>query len=204
MEDRRMDTENERRGLELYVRSLSPAGARTRQEAVIERLAALAEREVIAGYDVHVWGTGIRSASPAARTASGRFILERLAAFDEWAARNEATLGTFETNEVASTLTGTTYTERSVPILALAVFENATLRHVAPCRENGEACSVEDCLDAIEAGEPLADTGEPTPVPVGSNDGGRDGREPTAIDADEGADGTSDPNTLAVSEPIGE
>lgn len=78
MEDRRMDTENERRGLELYVRSLSPAGARTRQEAVIERLAALAEREVIAGYDVHVWGTGIRPASPAARTASGRFVLERL------------------------------------------------------------------------------------------------------------------------------
>lgn len=165
-------THDDRPRLELYVRSLSPSGARSRQDAVISRLSALTERDVIAGYDVHVWGTGICPASPAVRTESGTFALERLSAFEDWAERNGLTLdGTFRTVDVASEITGESYTEISFPVLALAEFAGPDLRRVAPCRDGETTYSVEDCLDAIEGGWTLeADSSTRSTVPTGRID----------------------------------
>lgn len=175
------ETGDGRTRLELYVRSLSPAGARSRQDAVIERLAALTEREVIAGYEVRVWGSGIRPASPTARTPSGTLALEHLGAFEDWAAHNGLTLGSgFRTTEVHSVLTGETYTERTFPVLTLAQFRGPTLQRVAPCADGDTTYSVEDCLEAIDGGRAFVGQTDLRPYPVG-----RDHRETTTADGED-------------------
>jgi len=205
--------------VELYVRSLSPAGARSRQDAVIERLAALTEHDTIGEYAVHVWGTGIRPDSPTARTPSGAFASERLGAFEDWAARNGVTLGgAFHMREVNSTLTGKSYTERSFPVLTLAAFSRASgarsferagrsvaptafsgpkLRCVAPYREGSNTYSVEDCLDAIEGGRAFVGRETPKPLPAG-----RDRRTAANPSADRSTEEGSNP--FAVPGSIGE
>jgi hypothetical protein len=54
----------------LFVRSLSPEGARTEQERVIDRLQALRDRGVLADVSLTIWGSRLRPTS-ARRTEAG-------------------------------------------------------------------------------------------------------------------------------------
>lgn len=137
--------------LELHVRSLSPDGARSRQDAVIDRLQRFDERDVIRGYDVHVWGDALRPTSLAAQTDVGEFALERLSAIEDWADRNGVSVeGVFPVREVDSAITGERYVEISFPMVLLTEFAGDDLRRVAPCVDDGRTFSVDDCLDVIE------------------------------------------------------
>ncbi|PSP41866.1 hypothetical protein BRC68_13710 [Halobacteriales archaeon QH_6_64_20] len=186
--------------LELCVRSLSPSGARSRQDAVLSRLSEFAERGTIADYDVRVWGTGIRPASPTARTEPGRAVLNRLSAFEDWAQRNEVSLDdAFRTSQADSTITGERHVERSFPVLTLAEFAGSDLRCVAPCWDADTAYSVEDCLDAIENGRTLTEEGRSTPVPVGE-----EYREATDASPDRDAGRSERSNPSAAPSPAGE
>jgi hypothetical protein len=92
--------------LELYVRTLSPPGARTRQEQEIERLQRLEEEGHIADFYVKVWGRQIDPTTRAADTDQGEFILNRIAEFKQWALPNNTTLDSFyQTREQSSSLT---------------------------------------------------------------------------------------------------
>lgn len=144
--------------LELYVRSLSPLGARTRQEAVIERLQRLEEADRVDDVHVLVWGRRIDPTSTAAETEQGQFILNRIAEFKQWALANNTTLESFyQTREQSSSVVGDDYTTIVLPKMGLAEYRGEELEQVVPCTGPDGVESVADYLDDLErriAGRP--------------------------------------------------
>ncbi|MFB6163745.1 MAG: HTH domain-containing protein [Haloarculaceae archaeon] len=139
--------------LELYVRTLSPPGARSRQEAVIDRLDALAESERVDDWYVKVWGKQIDPTTNAADTDQGQFILNRIAEFQQWALANNATLESFyQTREQSSSITGEDHTSIVLPKMGLAEYHGSELAQVTPCtrREDDDVCTVIDHLNELE------------------------------------------------------
>ena len=133
----------------LFVRSLSPEGARAEQEAVIERLRALRDRGVLADLSLTIWGSRLRPTS-ARRTATGREILDTIDRLEAWADRQDPPRSLcLDSRTVRSTITGERETEFVLPLLCLAVSENGRLQCVAPWHEGEAVHSVTDCLDAI-------------------------------------------------------
>jgi len=136
--------------LELFVRSLAPETARPQQEAVIERLRDLNDADEIADTELYVTGDCICPSTGAAETETGRFLLDRYEAFEEWADENGVELVGFRDRCVDSSLTGETVTGIQFPRLTLAVFADERLRFVAPVIRNGTETTVADAQDEIE------------------------------------------------------
>ncbi|WP_254271863.1 HTH domain-containing protein [Haloarcula marina] len=143
--------------IELYVRSLLPDGAHDRQEAVLDRLERLDREDEIAGYNVIVWGKQIAPESAAANTEEGKYILNRVAEFRQWALSNNVSLESFyQTTDVDSEATDDAYRAMVLPVMGLAEYHESELAHVAPCTDGDVVHSIVDRLDRIEAGEPPA------------------------------------------------
>ncbi|MFB6084002.1 MAG: HTH domain-containing protein [Halorientalis sp.] len=137
--------------LELYVRTLSPPGARGRQEQVIERLQRLEDEGDIDDFYVKVWGRQIDPTTTAAETDQGEFILNRIAEFKQWALANNTTLESFyQTREQSSSITGQDHTTIVLPKMGLAEYRGGELEQVAPCTDGDDVYSVVDHLDALE------------------------------------------------------
>jgi hypothetical protein len=138
--------------LELYVRTLSPPGARTRQEQVIERLQRLADEGHVADCYVKVWGRQIDPTTTAADTDQGQFILNRIAEFKQWALANNTTLESFyQTHEQSSSITGQDHTTIVLPKMGLAEYHGSELEQVSPCTDEDDVISVVNHLDALES-----------------------------------------------------
>ncbi|MFC7077498.1 HTH domain-containing protein [Haloarcula halophila] len=139
--------------VELFVRSMLPDGANERQEAVLDRLERLDREDEIADYNVVVWGKQIAPESAAARTPEGKYILNRVAEFKQWALSNNVSLESFyQTTDVESEVTEEAYTAMVLPVMGLAEYREAELSHVAPCTEGDVVHTIMDRLDAIEDG----------------------------------------------------
>lgn len=137
--------------LELYVRSLSDSATKAPQEAVLERLSELEREGTVDGYTVHVWGRQICPDTPVADTDIGRFVLDRIGAFEDWARCSGLSIGSFfDTYEVRSSITDESYTAITVPSIALAEFHGDELRRVTPHSDGGAVHTVDDHLDALE------------------------------------------------------
>ncbi|MFY4814749.1 HTH domain-containing protein [Haloarcula sp. AONF1] len=134
--------------LELFVRSLAPETARPQQEAVIERLRDLADE--VADTELYVTGDCVCPSTVAAETETGRFLLDRYEAFEEWADESGVELVGFRNRCVDSSMTGETVTGIQFPRLTLAVFADDQLRFVAPAIRNGTETTVADAQDEIE------------------------------------------------------
>jgi len=134
--------------LELFVRSLAPETARPQQETVIERLRDLADE--VADTELYVTGDCVCPSTVAAETETGRFLLDRYEAFEEWADENGVELVGFRNRCVDSSITGETVTGIQFPRLTLAVFADDQLRFVAPAIRNGTETTVADAQDEIE------------------------------------------------------
>lgn len=163
----------------LFVRSLSPAGARTRPPETIERLERLVEAGALDDFDVSVWGREVECSSDVAGRVKEELVLERVAAFRSWAAERGVDLDAFERREV-STVTGETHAVLSLPVLALAEYVEGDLACVAPCTTGDGVLSVEDRLRALEGrGETSRSrggretAGEEHPVPARRYDAAR-------------------------------
>jgi len=142
--------------IELYVRSLVPDGAHTRQEAVIERLETLEREGQIEDFSVIVWGKQVSRESAAAHTEEGKYILNRVAEFKQWALSNNVSLESFyQTTEIQSEFTDD-YSAMVLPVMGLAEYSEGELKHVAPCTEGDVVHTIMDRLDRLEAGEPSA------------------------------------------------
>lgn len=146
------DTQSDPIRLELYVRTLSPPGARRRQEDVIDRLQELDEDGHVDDVHVQVWGKQIDPTTNAADTDQGQFILNRIAEFQQWALANNTTLESFyQTREQSSSITGEDHTTVVLPKMGLAEYHGSELEQVTPCtRRDDEVFSVTDHLDALE------------------------------------------------------
>jgi len=137
--------------LELYVRTLSPPGARSRQEAVLERLQRLEDEGHIEDFYVKVWGRRIDPTTRAADTEQGQFILNRIAEFQQWALAENTTLESFyQTHEQSSSITGEDHTSIVLPKMGLAEYHGPELEQVAPCTTGDDVYSVVDHLDDLE------------------------------------------------------
>jgi hypothetical protein len=146
----------------LYVRSLRPRRAQERQDAVLDRLAALEEQGVIGDYTVVVWGRQLPASEEAVRTEFGAALQERIEAFEDWARRNDySTAETFPIREVETMLTGERTYARLLPRLCLAEFHGRALTFVTPVTGEGSPPTIEDRLDAIADGDATPDGVEP-------------------------------------------
>lgn len=137
--------------LELYVRTLTPPGARTRQEEVIERLQRLEDEGHIEDFYVKVWGRQIDPTTNAAETDQGKFILNRIAEFQQWSLANNTTLESFyQTREQSSSITGEDHTTIVLPKMGLAEYDGPELEQVTPCTDGDVVESVVDHIDDLE------------------------------------------------------
>lgn len=139
---------------ELYVRSLRPRATYDRQRRAIDRLEALADAGQLADYDVYVTGRAIPASPADALTELGSYLLNRVAVFEEWAARSDRPLAApIERRSLSSAFTGDRYDALVLPDLLLAEYVDGALRFVAPSGEGEAQVSVHDRLDALEADE---------------------------------------------------
>lgn len=144
--------------IEVYVRSLRP-GDRTAQRRALDTLDELSEGGEIAGYDVVVWGDRVPSTPGDLRTRAGRFVLDRVVVFQQWADRNDATIDSaFDVRTVDSTVTGEQYTELVLPRMVVAAVAGDQLLGVAPATTDGTHYSVAEFLDRVAAGDAFADS----------------------------------------------
>jgi len=156
--------------IELYVRSMLPDGAGSRQEAILDKLAELDRRDEIAGYNVIVWGKQIAPESAAANTEEGRYILNRVAEFKQWALSNNVSLESFyQQTAVDSEVTDSAYDAMVLPVMGLAEYDGEELAHVAPCTKGEDVHTVTERLDRLEAGEPSAIEQQRTGTPISSD-----------------------------------
>lgn len=140
------DASSVSRRLELYVRSLAPSSARDHQESVVTRVQALADSDAVDTTRLHITGDCVCPSAATARTERGRFLLDRVALFESWAATEDVELVGFERRDGAS-MTGEAITGIRFPRIVLAAFADDELEFVAPCR----GTSVSDFLDSLEA-----------------------------------------------------
>lgn len=140
--------------IELYVRSMLPDGAGSRQDSVIDKLDELERREEIAGYNVVVWGKQIAPESAAAATEQGRYILNRIAEFKQWALSNNVSLESFYQRTTVDSEAADAASEAMVlPVMGLAEYDGNELAHVAPCTDGDDVHTITDRLETLEAGE---------------------------------------------------
>lgn len=135
--------------VDLFIRSLSPAGARGRPAGAIERLRSLVEAGTIDDYSVTVWGKEVEVESGVAAEEGERLVLDRVAALRSWAAERGVALDAFERREV-STVTGETYTVLTLPVMVLVESVGEEIACVAPCTTEGGVLTVGDRLGALE------------------------------------------------------
>jgi hypothetical protein len=133
----------------LFVRSLSPEGARAEQDRVVSRLRGLRDRDVLADVSLSVWGSRLHPAS-ARRTQAGREIFDTIRQFETWADSQDPPRSLcFGSRTVRSPITGDPEAELVLPVMSLAIAGQERLRCVAPWREGSEVHTVTDCLDAL-------------------------------------------------------
>jgi len=143
------------RRAELYVRSLQPDSYCQQQRSILNRIAGLVADGVVTEREVHVAGCQVPASVSAAETAPGRMIALRLARFQDWAARNDCTLGpAIQRRDVEDRLAGTNYSAVRVPAILLAEFCGDDLLCVTPHCVDGDVTTVRDRVAQLEAGDP--------------------------------------------------
>lgn len=138
--------EDASRTVELFVRSLSPSDDGGHAETV---LGALDAAPAVDDHAVHVWGDAVSLDPPLADTDHARFVLDRVAAFREWAEGRDAELVGFETRETHCRFTDHDCRVLSLPAVVLAEYTDDGLRRVAPCRTDDGVVSVGDRVERL-------------------------------------------------------
>lgn len=140
---------------ELYVRSLLPEGYSQQQAATLERVTDLVADGVIGERQVQVCGHQVPASVAATRTAVGELLVTRLAAFQEWAGRNDCSLApAMEFRTVDDSLADAHYRAIRLPAVLLAEYRDGDLRCVTPHRDGDLVRSVGDRLDELSTGDP--------------------------------------------------
>lgn len=148
--------------VEVFVRSLSPRTSRRRLEEIVARLDRLVAADAILQYRVRPTGTELPATPADALTEYGSYLLNRVAAFQEWAAATGRSLGsTVDRRTVYSRFTGEEHDALVLPTVLVAEYDGRALRFVAPCEADGERVTVLDRLDALASEEDLGDEGLP-------------------------------------------
>ncbi|MHC3438842.1 HTH domain-containing protein [Natrialbaceae archaeon A-gly3] len=133
------------RQVELRVRERTPACVTDVIERVTDRLRRL-EGEEVDGVRVECWGQR-RLGAPE------ELVTTTVAEYREWAERHGYSLDpAFRRRETGSLLSQDSRSEVVVPTISLAVYEDGELQCVTPCSDGTATYTVEECLEALEAG----------------------------------------------------
>lgn len=139
--------------VELFVRTLAPAGGRPTQEALIGRLQRLVADGTIDDLAVHVTGGRVSPGTAAAETEPGQLLLDRLAAFETWADRTGRSLEPFfQRTDDVETIDGTDCSGIRFPTVAIAAYRADELVAVAPAATGATVESVAERVDALGRG----------------------------------------------------
>jgi len=132
---------------EVYLRSLLPDGYSGQQATTLQRIAELVDDGIFGERRVRLCGDQIPASIGSTRTEVGAHLLTRLAAFQEWARRNDCSLApAMELRRVDDTLAGAHYHAVRPPAILLAEYRDDTLRCVTPHRDGDRVRSVADRL----------------------------------------------------------
>jgi hypothetical protein len=135
---------------ELFVRSLAPRAGAEQQVAAMERLDRLVAEGPIDDYSVQVTGAAVPASPGRAVTEYGRYLLNRIAVFEEWAATHGLNLDPlFEHVDVDDSIMNRQRDVRQLPMVAMAEYEGQHLRFVAPCETDGGRVEVLDRLEML-------------------------------------------------------
>lgn len=140
------------REVALFVRSLSPSGARERQATVRERLQSLARGPVVEDVCVSVWGEQVGLHERDGQVASGTGVRGQIEALRSWADEHGRTLEPFiETRQRRSTVTGADDTVLVLPVMSLVEYRDGDVCHVTPSADGDEVYTVVDRVETLEA-----------------------------------------------------
>lgn len=142
----------------LRLRTLVPAGIGSVQSDVIDRLQRLEDEGLITTLDIDIWGLSMGVNGPHNRDPIG--TRRTVAEFERWAENHDCTLRPgFGRPDARSTADGESEQRGDVvlPLLCLAVYDDATIRAVYPHTTSEGVQTIHDGLDVLESLNP--DTG---------------------------------------------
>lgn len=130
-----------------FVQSLGPVASKESQDMLLGELDDLADRGVLAGIDLVVWGNSVCTESPAADIGSGRRVVDAIADFHELTADSPLSIAPFFR---VSTVT-TAYSDRDFrrivpPNRAVALYVAGDLAAVFPCLIDGAVYTPDDLV----------------------------------------------------------
>jgi len=142
----------------LYVRADTPIVER--RDAVIDRLKQLDRQDRIAGFRIHPWPRAI--SLDLMNEIEEDEIHEVVRSFETWAAQHDRHISPpFDIHPTHSAITGESDELLVLPVICIAAYDAGDLVGVAPSSDGKSVRTVEDALNAIEAGK--APVPEPQP-----------------------------------------
>jgi hypothetical protein len=136
---------------ELWIRSFAPVGGGESQAETLARLRALEASGRFDDVTVRLWGKRVGASRTATLAASGTTILDRVAAFEAWAAEADCSLDPFFRRGERVAVTGDRHEAQELPAVALAEYRGGEVCHVAPCTDDDAVVTVADRLTELEA-----------------------------------------------------
>jgi len=140
----------ETHGIEAFVRSSPPAGARDSAARTVDRLRTLVEAGRVDEYSVYHWGRTVDPGAVPPCLEMEDLLFDRVGSFRSWAVDADVELEGFVRRE-AGGLLEEPRTVLAVPVVALAEYVDGELVGVAPHSGGGETLTVEGYLDALES-----------------------------------------------------
>ena len=137
-------------GIEAFVRSSPPAGARDSAARTVDRLRTLVEAGRVDEYSVYHWGRTVDPGAVPPCLEMEDLLFDRVGSFRSWAVDADVELEGFVRRE-AGGLLEEPRTVLVVPVVALAEYVDGELVGVAPHSGGGETLTVEGYLDALES-----------------------------------------------------
>lgn len=145
-----MTTQRSGRRVDVYVRAFEPV--RDEHVRTVERLERLQGDGGIDGFDIHTWPSKIRLSERSIATD----IIDRYERFDSWARDHDVSIRPpFEIHDTGMALLGEHDQALVLPAMCLTVTDGTAILGIYPCRVDSERISIDDCLDALEAGHDL-------------------------------------------------
>ena len=140
----------ETHGIEAFVRSSPPTGARDSAARTVDRLRTLVEAGRVDEYSVYRGGRTVDPGAVPPCLETEDLLFDRIGSFRSWATDAGVELEGFVRRE-AGGLLEEPRTVLAVPVVTLAEYVDGELVGVAPHSGGGETLTVESYLDALES-----------------------------------------------------
>ncbi|MDS0258492.1 hypothetical protein NDI56_03590 [Haloarcula sp. S1CR25-12] len=134
----------------VFVKSLAPVACKDGQDRLVDGLDTLAERDVLDGVDLLVWGNSICTGSPLSEVGSGQRIVDSIEEFYDLAADSQFSISPFfRVSNVTTEYSEGAFRRIVPPCRCIALYERDSLAAVFPCVVDGTAYTPEDLVSYL-------------------------------------------------------